>query len=1544
MFYLWVYFDERGKDFFLPSSRNWAGELSLQQRDTAWEEDVIIPIRALDNEWFIGTANGFHWADRGNDSDEARLEDGARFVMTNGMKIVGIVVSCYEKSNTVFVKYDFSRNARVLIGRSDQCDIQFDDQLISSMHGELVRGRDGASYYRDTSRNGSYINGYRLMESVRDLVFGDIITLTTGLKIIYMGDMVAVNSPKALRKVNLPGFTIPAEHRSDEGAIIPSSCIHYQRAPRLLTRPDETPVEIEPPLAKQIFDTPPLILTLGPSMTMILPMLAGAAATSLSSRGGNFMLAGVVMIGASSVLAVSWGVANFRYRRKHSILTERKRIALYQRYIQEMEGKLKAYSRDEHIRLIDNYLSVQQCMALPGDGTLRLWERMPSHQDFLCVRLGLGEVTFCHPIEIQTKRLSFIDDPLRDEAQRLLDTYGRLRNAPIEVNLRSLSVIGILGDENAALLAQSIIIQTAALHSYSDVKICVLYDEKNLSQWLWTRWLPHVFTSDDRQMRMSVGKPGAVHEILSHLDDILRMRAENLSEGKARSEDADQASPIPHYLVVCAAPELLDGQMILKRMLSQGLGFTLVLVARRMQQLPKECSVVVNTEANAPGIYTAEGDVIRLNYEYPEKGLIERFAKRIAPIRVSDLEENLAIPTFAPFLRTHGVRRVEKLDVWRYWNENMAYEGLRALIGLKAGGQPFILDISERFHGPHGLVAGTTGAGKSVLLQTYILSMALGYHPDQVRFILIDYKGGGMADPFRDLPHIAGLIDNLQSERTIFRALTSIQGEIKRRETVFKRVGVSNIDDYIRLYHDDQEELPIPHLIIIVDEFAELKKEKPEFMRELISASRVGRSVGIHLILATQKPSNSVDDEIWSNTRFHICLRVASRGDSMDMLKRPDAAYIKGMGRCYVQIGSDELFEQVQTLYSGGAYNPDTALPEEMPRLLNDTGTPYVIRAHKGDRSGVRETTEMDAVLGHICRVAQEHNISTSKWLWKEELRSVVFLHQIDAFRAACFQDNGWPVNDRHDIMACIGLADDVERQRHVPVFVDFTKERSHLFVGMPSSGKTTLIQTLVMSLCLRYSPRDLNIYLFSLSSRTLGCLSALPHVGGIVFEEETQEQLRLVNMLEEELNRRNKLFSAASTDSFLEYNRACDLNPGFVRVPAIVVGIDRVAQMRDIFSEEDLAKVFALIREGSGRGIFFAATALSMNEVPVRMQASFHNIALEMRERADYSEVLGVRVPLEMSDIARVKGRGLVKLGDDLMEMQVALFGKDESDVVRSQAIMEEGARLSEAWTGPRPAPIPRIPQDANWDDLLQASLSCAEGEHPLRLPMGYLILEGKPAFSSLDSQHAWMVIGPNGSGRTNYLRGISKAFSRRSAKILVVGGEAWNTWAEQMEASVFTPDSQELVEALLKLRNETTMARIGQKKQAMLVSKEEEERLVASFQPIVILVDDLEQAIGKLPGPIDKYFAEICLNAARYGIFLFASVSVQGIAQARTSHLFRALVQRQCGIVVGGKLSEYDIFTTQLSYAQRSQLLPKAEGWLVSHNTAQKLFLPRS
>lgn len=1579
MYAAWLFFEDRFKDVYFPDLDNWTNQVFLSQFETNWNFDVTIPVRQLDGRMYFTLPDTFRWHDE-HAAKEREVPANSYFkVIASNGSLINIIIKDIEKSQLCFVKYRLNR-PNITIGRSDQADICDPDILLTSMHGSLtVRG--SSIDYTDQSANGTYLNGRRLSRSTVRLQFGDVLTFPSGLKLVLLGDRFAVNRTGVIKHVKLDKCS-PSKNPEPDAALprLPSIYTQYHRAPRMLQKTDNSPIEIEPPIAKQGQNMQPLWLQLGPSFTMVLPMLMGTMLAG--NRSGGMISSGIVMISTSSALAVMWGLINRKYRKKQADESESQRINMYRKYIQEMEQTLRELNDREYKRLVRTYPNVGQCAMLPTDSTRSLWDRMPTHSDFLNVRLGTGNVALPNPIQIQKQKLSIINDPLRDEPARLHHVYSTIADAPVTVNLRKEAVVGILGNAEAVMFAQGLLMQIASLHSYHDVRIAVLTDQPSASQWEWTRWLPHVFANEDREMRMVASKPAAIHDVMSHLDEVLMMR-KNPDAAEDGEAEGETALPLPHYVIFCTSYRLLEDEPIMRRLLTNKLGMTLVMVAPSLELLPKESHLIINAGSKPGFLHTSEGDTTQVDFEYANHNLLTSFAHQIAPLRVRDAAENAAIPTLVSFLDIYGVRRVEDLDVWRMWTENHTYDGLRSTIGYSAGSRPFVLDISDKYHGPHGLIAGTTGSGKSVMLQTYILSLALNYGPNQVQFILIDYKGGGMADAFRSLPHVAGIIDNLQGERVINRALASLNGEIHRRERIFKLLNVNNINDYTRQYGDDPNEIKLPHLIIIVDEFAELKSEQPDFMRELVSASRVGRSLGIHLILATQKPSASVSDEIWANSRFHLCLRVQTRSDSMEMLKRPDAAYIKGMGRCFIQIGNDELFEQVQTSYSGLAYNPNEPRAEEMPHLLGDIGqairVPKRRKSTKDLVSGQKETTQMDAVLERISAVSGEHGLSHSKQLWLPEMRPQIYLGESRLFSNGVVRKGKYP-NAPEGVSLMLGMADDVANQRYIPYIVNLTQMRNLMIVGLAGAGKTTAVQSMVYSLASQYDPEHLHMYILSLTSQSLGNLRQFPHVGDIAFENELIEIKRFINMLFEEEARRSELFAQASTDSFIEFNRSQRLR-GKPEVPAIVVFIDRYEQIRTMFDNDDFynTRIQALLREGSGRGIHFVVTALAKNEIPSKLYAFFSGIALQLRDRSDYSEVIGKRVPYDMPPVANYPGRGIALVDETPFEVQLALGGRGNlspdmpgfaslndymsyaletamptptplTDVERAEMISNYARTLEALWKGKRPAKIPRIPEEPTYELFIEEPGFAEAQQTPYQLPIGYDMVKGSLTTIDLEKSFSWLVLGPKKSGRTNFLKFVARMFSARGADVHVVGDMNWRSLNGLPGFKLYTTNSE-----IIQFTHDFVKEYPGKRKPlhdaALARSKADGRKQALEFKPCVVIIDDADrinrdfksEALVKEMQFMQNVYAQMASIASLYNIFLFMSTSFT----ERISLQFEPLKTLQAqgrGIVLGGKLNEFDPFgiSSSMPLQSRSKALAAGYGYVVNGGAYMQIATP--
>ncbi len=1547
MFFLWVRCGDKGKGYYLPQAQNWSGRLSLDKSITHAEKTLYLPVKASEGVFTLEPPQGFAWKDN---VANGTLAHCTRITFVRKSIKLEVCVAEMDKRSTAMRKIAITQPT-LTIGSKPENAIQYAQPPVSRNHAALAFRPDGSCQFTDQSSNGSFVNGEFFNNQTRPLRFGDTIVILPALQIVYLGSCLAVSSAEG---VTLANYLRESSMPEMKNANIPDVSVvtEYHRSPRHLPMIQKEAISIEGPMEKERARELPAWLAVGPSFTMVLPMVVSSA---VSGRNIGTSLA---MVGTSAGLAVMWAMINRKYQGQQRSINEETRQRICTQYYAEMEERLAALTQREQKRMLFNYPGVEECVQLPSSGSARLWERQPSHRDFLDIRLGLGEAPL--PVEINFKppQMAMMDDPLRHEPQRIYDKYNRMENVPVICNLRQNAIVGVLGQKQMPWLMQSMVIQAAANHSYNDVRIVILHDDEDAAQWSFARWLPHVYSSADRNLRMVVSSENAIAEVLGHVDNVLSMRAELRGERQNEEEEANINSLLPWYLIFCTDPKVLENHSIARYLQMTGLGFSLIIQTANMGLLPKECQCVIEAKEQLGAVYHIDGGMTGVRFEPANDDMTERFSRSIAQLRIKETVENTNIPSLVTFLETYQARRTDDLDLLYFWSENHAWRSIKSCLGYKAGSVPFYLDISDKNHGPHGLIAGTTGAGKSVLLQTFILSLAINYSPTEVQFILIDYKGGGTSEDFRKLPHAAGIIDSLQGERMIFRALASIKGEILRREEIFKNVGVNNIDDYMKLFNNDPAEEPLGHLIIIVDEFAELKQERPEFMHELVSAARVGRSLGMHLVLATQKPSNSVSDEIAANTRFRICLRVASKSDSSEMLKRPDAAFLKGMGRCYVQVGNDELFEQVQTSYTGATYNPEALRMDEAPRMLGDAGQHIRFKRKKAAvAENEKPLTELDAVLARLNEACEQYHFAPAKALWLPEIKDILMLSDIEPMKERGFDGKSWQGQPEEETLAYYALADDIEKQRYLPVAMDFLAEKNQLICGLPTSGKTTLLQTLAVSLALRYTPEEVNIYAFSLTSRTLACLKDLPHVGDIVFEEDIDEQVRLMELIYAECERRKKLFAMKLTDNYIQYNRAAQAD-GEDKVPVVVVLIDRIAQLVDWGNrrlDDKLQLFYDMLRSSSSLGVYFVMTAYARSELPSKYHAFVHGLTLQMNERGDYADALGARVPTDWGGIRENPGRGMIAVVDKeakrtyLYEIQAALYGTSESDSSRAQMVVALGQAMTAAWKGAAPRGIPRIPKDPVLSDLLTLPEIAPALKSRETIPLFYDKNKGEAVSPSLRDCFSMLILGAAKSGKTSMLKNIAHTFTFKESQIHVIGNQDLSFWAKKRGMSGYTYGDQAWTEAFSAIFKE-----IGSRSSLLAAAAKSggaaaRSALLATFTPIVILIDDLEKYIAANESkPVNlplnaqlKFFCEA--NVSGYGIYVYATVSHSGYASARIKEPMVTMVAGKRGIMLQGRLNECDPFSAPVPYNKKSLVYPVGEALYLCEGELRHVVIPK-
>ncbi|MBQ9082656.1 MAG: type VII secretion protein EssC, partial [Clostridia bacterium] len=555
---------------------------------------------------------------------------------------------------------------------------------------------------------------------------------------------------------------------------------------------------------------------------------------------------------------------------------------------------------------------------------------------------------------------------------------------------------------------------------------------------------------------------------------------------------------LPYYVVVVADAGPLKNTALEKALAMNRpeLGVSGLFLGRSLSDFPNSIHSVLelkeadgglamklHTDDHTMELFTDECDVLAVEYE--------RFARAMAPIRLPGQAKAKMLPKSISFLQGWNIPDLEQLDISSLWRTSCSYKSMAVPIGIRANGEKFFFDIHEKAHGPHGLVAGMTGSGKSEMIQSWILSMAMQFSPENAAFVLIDFKGTGLILPFLNLPHLAGTISDL--DVNISRNLIALNSELARRKRLFDEAGVNKISDYLKLYQAGKVREPMPYLFVVIDEYAEFRAKFPDFTGQINSLFRTGRSIGVHIILLTQNPSGVVSGESESNVRFRWCLKVASAAASKEMLgEHDDAAYITNPGRAYVRVGSDEVFEPVQSFYSGAPYYPkdatSNAVLPEIGQMAPD-GTLTLYRPELGGLQQKAHGTEIAAVVDHIRNYTRKENIPNARPIWQNRMPGELYLPDL-------LQKAPPPVQD--ELRPIIGLIDDPRHQLQRPLHLPLSTDGHTAIIGAPGSGKTVMLQTLAASLCVQYSPDEVNLYIMDFGGWSLGMFRDFPHVCSI--------------------------------------------------------------------------------------------------------------------------------------------------------------------------------------------------------------------------------------------------------------------------------------------------------------------------------------------------------------------------------------------------------------------------------------------------------------
>ena len=1273
-------------------------------------------------------------------------------------------------------KLVFTADAQFTIGRAEHNNIVYANPFVSGEHVQMVY-QAGSFYVKDReSGNGTLLNGtYLPAGQPWELKVGDVLQIVDLTMVVGRG-LLSHSCPEELKIRNLPAArhvthdTLRAQFEVTErpAAELPL----FYPAPRLSRNVTSLELTVDDPPAKKEQQEQSALMAMGPSLFMGMSSVftAGTAITQALDGGDPLRaipsgLTALSMVGGSLI----WPSISRKHKRNADQRAEERRQRRYTDYLDGVENQLLQEARDQGNILRENRLPLSEIEERAHNLSPFMMNRMATHDDFMELRVGMGDVPLDAKVKWPQHRFSLVDDPLLAKVENLAAAPPRLTDVPVAFNPVEHHVAGIVGEWPVAWqFVRGLLMQVCSYYSYQDVKVMLVASEDDRAEWEFLTSLPHFYDDAGEKRLVALSIDGMVEEnalLAAELERRADLRAESVAQLGT------------YYLIICANKELAERSDAIHAIaeLGENPGMSLLYLSESLHALPRECTYIIDLARETEHYFASQGrkdegdgrracmfeqsDVTGTMVDFDPDVMAtpaeaRAFALDLARVRLDVAAERSQMPTSVGFLETFRVGNVTHLNIAQRWAENDASRSLATPLGFDELGEHAMLNLHENIHGPHGLIAGTTGSGKSEFIITYILSMCVNYAPDEAAFVLIDYKGGGLAGAFENeryhLPHLAGTITNLDGG-AIQRSLVSIQSELKRRQDMFNRArditGESTIDiyKYISYYRQGVLKEPLPHLFVIADEFAELKQQEPEFMDELVSAARIGRSLGVHLILATQRPTGVVNDQIQANSKFKICLKVADASDSKEMIRRADAAEIKRPGQYYMLVGYNESFGGGQAAYAGSKYvereqfEPKT---DNAVDLLDGEGAVVTtlrptVASKKSDKS------ELNAVLEQLIKTADALGKHAQR-LWLEPLPERETYEQLAA---------KYGPTPTEGLTFALGEVDDPMRQRQFRRDVNLVDVGNVMFYGMQTSGVGELVASITYDLASRYSARDFWFYGIDLGAGALAQLRALPQCGGVCVAGEDERIENLFKLLEREIEARKQM--VAQHRSIAAYNKRA-LAQGEEPLARIVVALDNLASFRERY-DAAFERLVSLSLDGPMCGVCFLMTSANANTGGMKLR---QNCALDVvLAMSDASDVTYILTNARHAPTPTGAGRGLINIDKEAFAFQGCSIAADPEDEPAAIATLAQRA-TTECAVHARPIPV--LPVHVTAADM---------GELPKHtVPVGFSKQGVEPYFFNT-TKHAYMlVVGEDADMLGSYFKGMRETFIANQASYVFV------------------------------------------------------------------------------------------------------------------------------------------------------------------------------
>ncbi|OBY95592.1 type VII secretion protein EccCa [Actinomyces oris] len=1276
---------------------------------------------------------------------------------------------------------------------------------------------------------------------------------------------------------------------------------------------------------------------------MLLP-LAGAGSsmlmmTLLRANPIFALLGAVVMV----ITAVGMLISLVSRRAGQS----RQRRDRRDRYLDRLAATHEdATARDHEIRE-QAYRTHPAPHALPqwAISPVRRWERRRSHADFLLLRIGTADLIMPSAAIPTVGMPQEVDPLLLAEMRSLVRAHEVQPDLPTTINLDCAGEVSIVGPPEATRhLARVLLSQAAVHHAPEDLHLALVYPDQNAQEWDCLARLPHlrmngVFDGPISRRRVAPTQPA--------LEQLLREEIHEASRQAARLNRTGgrKARPTGPRLLAVVEQEgpALPLAVPDNALDSAAIGATvLYLVTDRLHE-PSDPSLRLTVQHDGtiviedlrpvsaePGRPEQTPPPVACRPDDLGPALAEGISRALAPYSLGAAAERQdqdeTTTTLAELL---GVDDPRAIDPRTAWSPRSPRDFLRVPIGSDDSGATVLLDLKESAQlgvGPHGLCVGATGSGKSELLRTLVAALASTHGPEDLSMILIDYKGGAAFAPFAPLPHVVGLMDNLADDAGLVeRARASLAGEVTRRQKQLRDAGSSpDIAHYRRLRAEHPEMAPMPHLFVIIDEFGELLTASPDLVDLLLTIGRIGRSIGVHLLLSSQRIEAGKLRGLDTYLSYRICLRTFTEAESSTVIGVGDAFHLPAVpGYGYLKVDTS-IFTRFRSGFVSGPI--DTIDEQPSPEEIEER-VPLLLPTYNGLEAESSVTVEDDVPEGHTTRatvvdtvvsqLAQAAPVSSPVWLDPLPSRLTLSrLHSASLRRGR----NAVPVPPVPSVSVPIGIVDDPAQQRQDPWLLDLTLGGGHVSItGAPQSGRTNFLWTLATSAALCLPPSRLAFYGIDATGGGLARLSALPNVGGIATRGDRERMRRVVEEIVTMLDTREQVFSRHRIDSLdvLRNRHATGQIPELASADVVLL-IDGLGLLRSDFEElED--SLDDILRRGSGLGVHAVMTLSRSNELRMAQQPLV-GTRLELRLN-DPADSLIAR---KLSKTLRADVPGRVLTPEQLFA-HAALPIADDADTSHGvgTALEELAGQIASRWSGERPAPIRMLPEAIDPADLPDGE------EEPDLLPLGLFQDTMTPINLDLVGRDPHLlVLGDPGCGKSTVLRGVIESLVERHTpdELVIAVYDMRRTTADACPESYLGghATSAALAEGL-----SASIAQELERRSAAMSAGEEPDG-----PRIVLVVDDYDILAAGNSNPLAPIIPYLS-SARDLRLNVALTRPVAGSSQAMYDQLLQALRNTGAtGLLMDGERSEGIVLA-----GMRAEHLRPGRGWWLRRGARPRL-----